>query len=522
MAARVGHSQEQVVSMLGALSNAGVIKKGMTQEYMSKLTGEMLNFGKVVGASEAEVASFADGISDIFGAEDLAKRMDSMHFAAVKLGGTFSEVFEVMRNEGSFLHRSLGMNFDEIRDGLAGVATGLSEPAKKVGSAIQSSIMGLQKPSQDAIRTLHKLGIARTDVFDEDGKLIKIDGENQLVTFLKKFKDASFEELNAVFGPQAPMIKNMIAQIDNIKSATMADYGNPVEEMEKRAKSANGLLGELRRTATILKNKFGEWFLIIEARLLPKVKALNDFLAGNEMAQSVASVTTALSFVATSLALVAGKVVTLLFFLARHRKILRGLFFLLKSIFSLVVRHPLAMLASIAIAVWLPTIKQLYERWDDFCLGVSYLIDMLKEEFFGFIDSIMEAWTDFWRVFDYLIYTAKEWFANFVDGVKSYFYGLIDGIKEKIQQLVGYLPDFVKTKLGLSITSNNPAVDHVTPGEVHAAMKAAHDARVGGDVNVNFANAPAGMRVTTEPRPGTTLPTNVGYNLLSPAWGMGG
>ena len=154
---------------------------------------------------------------------------------------------------------------------------------------------------------------------------------------------------------------------------------------------------------------------------------------------------------------------------------------LLKAPAVLARLNPLVALGIAAFVAWGDVIRQLWGRFGDFLEGLIYLVK------------------------------------HPIDSIRTIFFSFVDDIKAKIQQLVGYLPDFIKTKLGLSVTANNPSVDHVTAGEVHDAMKAAHAARV----NVNFANAPAGMRVTTEPRPGTTLPTNVGYNLLSPAWGMG-
>ena len=498
-------------------------------------------------------------LGDVFrsSGKELADQLASVEMAAVKAGGTASEFFNALRNEGEFMHDSLGLSFDEIRDGLTGLATGSSISAEKISATLGTALTKLQQPSQDAIAALNELGIARKDVFDDSGQLAKFGDENPFVSFLDRFKGADAKQLTAIFGPKmARSFSALVANTGKIRELAASDWGDPSAAVAQKARNAKGFFGELSRTIAIFKNTAVSAFTPVANFLAQRLRQFNDWLANLGTSRTVATIGSIVAGLVISLLQAALHIKTIVGLLkdtgiykylkdvvsnvadkvkfiakkinirgigTRIFPILSKLASFFANIFRFIVGlNPLVLLTIAAFLAWGNVIRQLYGRWDDFCLGVSYLIDMLKEEFFGFIDSIMEAWSDFWRVFDYLIYTAKEWFANFVDGVKSYFYGLIDGIKEKIQQLVGYLPDFVKTKLGLSITSNNPAVDHVTPGEVHAAMKAAHDARVGGDVNVNFANAPAGMRVTTEPRPGTTLPTNVGYNLLSPAWGMGG
>ena len=133
------------------------------------------------------------------------------------------------------------------------------------------------------------------------------------------------------------------------------------------------------------------------------------------------------------------------------------------------------------------------------------------------VDVFQMLWGRFGDFLEGLIYMVK----HPIDSIQTLFFGFVDDIKAKIQSLVGYLPDFIKKRIGLSFAVDGSA-GAPTAADIKASMQKANAARVGGDVNVNFTNAPAGMRVTTEPRPGTTLPTNVGYNLLSPAWGMGG
>lgn len=557
-ALNVGNSAERILAATDKLTRAGVLTLKSTSAEISKMSNLILNLESVYGESYDAYSGYADMLGDNFKltTNELADCLAYAELSATKVGGAAAEFFEVLKNEGSFMHRSLNMNVKDVMDSLTGLAAGTSQPAKKVGATLNSMFEKLRAPSQEAIKALNELGIARDEVFDSDGHLAQVSGENPIVTFLKHFDGANIEQLSAIFGSAtASNMSALLGALENVRELSAADMGNPVEEVEKRARAAKGLFGELGRTLSIFKNTAFSILTPIGDFLAGIVRRFNDWFANSSVARNAAALGSVFMGLGVSLALayqkaklfwsvlrldivvktikVVGSTISKIFgFVLRLMPhLLKGLISVIKMAPALLqilktltrtLMHSPLFWAMLALDIWVPVIKQLYERWDDFCLGVSYLIDMLKEEFFGFIDSIMEAWSDFWRVFDYLIYTAKEWFANFVDGVKSYFYGLIDGIKEKIQQLVGYLPDFVKTKLGLSITSNNPAVDHVTAGEVHDAMKAAHAARVGGDVNVNFANAPAGMRVTTEPRPGTTLPTNVGYNLLSPAWGMGG
>ena len=501
-ASSVGHSQEQILSAVGELSRAGAIMAGESSETMAAMAGDILNLSKVYGESAAELAGYADMLGDVFGSSgrQLTNQLASLEMAAVKSGGTISEFFDVMKNEGSFLSQSMGMNFEQIRDGLIGVATGMSEPAKKVGSAIQMSIMSLQKPSQDAIKVLNKLGIARNDLFDDSGKLLQVNGENPLVTFMKHFKGADIKELSAIFGAQASMVQTMAAQSEKIQALSKNDWGDAADEVARKAASANGLMGELARTVTILKNKFTEFVAPLAQLLTGIVKRFNDWIAQSERIQFFAvfgSLFASLTAFAAAFALKLKIALDFLLGLGLRFKHILAVLRVVKSIAVFLGKvllklpavfarlNPLVALGIAAFVAWGDVIRQLWGRFGDFLEGLIYLVK------------------------------------HPIDSIQTLFFGFVDDIKAKIQSLVGYLPDFIKKRIGLSFAVDGSA-GAPTAADIKASMQKANAARVGGDVNVNFANAPAGMRVTTEPRPGTTLPTNVGYNLLSPAWGMGG
>lgn len=530
---RVGYSTSKVTSMFDQLSRSGVIRNGMLAEEMSRINYEMLNFAKVTQISDSAVADYADKIGDIWGSDRLAERMSRLHFQAVRMGGTFEEVFELMVREGDFLSKSMGLSFEQVSDSLTSAATGSALPAKKVGAAIQASIQSLIKPSQEAIKVLNKLGITREDVF-KDGKLRQVEGENPIVTFLKQFEGASFEDLYQMFGAQASIVQSLIAKTDEIGKLSKTDFGNSADEMERRAQAANGLFGELSRTMVIFKNKIMRLFEPVAVLLTQVVRKFNDFLSGNLVASWAGAITVAFAGIAAMVGSIVVQVLSLKKLLAHL-----GLTQRLKK-FCIFFKPLISAVSKLfgAVLKLSPTIRdftKLFARFASVAAKISrvgtalFRIFGIVVRFAGpvglAISAIVEwvnvfqmLWGRFGDFLEGLIYMVK----HPIDAIQTLFFGFVDDIKAAIQSLVGYLPDFIKTKLGLSVTANNPAVDHVTAGEVHDAMKAAHAARVGGDVNVNFANAPAGMRVTTEPRPGTTLPTNVGYNLLSPAWGMGG
>lgn len=560
VASKVGYSTQQILGHVNALSQAGVVATGMTADEMTEIAMVAANIEKVYGDNASTIAGYADMLGDIFGAtgRDLNNMMAGTYLAARKAGGTASEFFDVLRNEGAFMAQGLGLNFEQIRDGLTGLATSTSFNSKKVGSTISAAIMGLQKPTQEGIAVLNKFGIARKDIFDEAGQLVQVDGENPLVTFLKKFKGADIKELSAVFGSErARAMSAMIAQVEKVRELSGTDFGDATADLEKRAQAANGLFGELGRTLTIIKNKMIQIFEPFATMLGGVLKIFNDWLAGNDVAQWVTAVGTSFAALVATLASAIIKLKILWNKLnefpmirkvfdsihsiaaktfSRVQKLTTTLKTKVSSIFRGIVSRivsafrsfggfatkafgfvrrlasPLLRVASI-VSKFFPALLRVFGIVVRFVGPVGLAISAIVK----WVDVFQMLWGRFGDFLEGLIYMVK----HPIDSIQTLFFGFVDDIKAKIQSLVGYLPDFIKKRIGLSFAVDGSA-GAPTAADIKASMQKANAARVGGDVNVNFTNAPAGMRVTTEPRPGTTLPTNVGYNLLSPAWGMGG
>ena len=560
VASKVGYSTQQILGHVNALSQAGVVATGMTADEMTEIAMVAANIEKVYGDNASTIAGYADMLGDIFGAtgRDLNNMMAGTYLAARKAGGTASEFFDVLRNEGAFMAQGLGLNFEQIRDGLTGLATSTSFNSKKVGSTISAAIMGLQKPTQEGIAVLNKFGIARKDIFDEAGQLVQAEGENPLVTFLKKFKGADIKELSAVFGSErARAMSAMIAQVEKVRELSGTDFGDATADLEKRAQAANGLFGELGRTLTIIKNKMIQIFEPIGTKLGGVLKSFNDWLAGNDVAQWVTAVSISFASLAATLATAFIKLKILWNKLnefpmirkvfdsihsiaaktfSRVQKLTTTLKTKVSSIFRGIVSRivsafrsfggfaakvfgfvrrlasPLLRVASI-VSKFFPALLRVFGIVVRFVGPVGLAISAIVT----WVNVFQMLWGRFGDFLEGLIYMVK----HPIDSIQTLFFGFVDDIKTKIQSLVGYLPDFIKKRIGLSFAVDGSA-GAPTAADIKASMQKANAARVGGDVNVNFTNAPAGMRVTTEPRPGTTLPTNVGYNLLSPAWGMGG
>lgn len=560
VASKVGYSTQQILGHVNALAQAGVVATGMTADEMTEIAMVAANIEKVYGDNAATIAGYADMLGDIFGAtgRDLNNMMASTYLAARKAGGTASEFFDVLRNEGAFMAQGLGLNFEQIRDGLTGLATSTSFNSKKVGSTISAAIMGLQKPTQEGIAVLNKFGIARKDIFDEAGQLVQAEGENPLVTFLKKFKGADIKELSAVFGSErARAMSAMIAQVEKVRELSETDFGDATADLEKRAQSANGLFGELARTLTIIKNKMVELFEPIATMLGGVLKSFNDWLAGNNVAQWVTAAGISFASLVSTVVIAFQKCKIFVSTLREvsgtidqifkridaiatktfsrvskfatsipgklssfFRGIVSGIVSAFRSFggfaakaFGFVRRlaSPLLRVASI-VSKFFPALLRVFGIVIRFVGPVGLAISAIVK----WVNVFQMLWGRFGDFLEGLIYMVK----HPIDSIQTLFFGFVDDIKAKIQSLVGYLPDFIKKRIGLSFAVDGSA-GAPTAADIKASMQKANAARVGGDVNVNFANAPAGMRVTTEPRPGTTLPTNVGYNLLSPAWGMG-
>lgn len=586
VASKVGYSTQQILGHVNALAQAGVVATGMTADEMTEIAMVAANIEKVYGDNASTIAGYADMLGDIFGAtgRDLNNMMASTYLAARKAGGTASEFFDVLRNEGAFMAQGLGLNFEQIRDGLTGLATSTSFNSKKVGSTISAAIMGLQKPTQEGIAVLNKFGIARKDIFDEAGQLVQAEGENPLVTFLKKFKGADIKELSAVFGSErARAMSAMIAQVEKVRELSGTDFGDATADLEKRAQSANGLFGELARTLTIIKNKMVEIFEPIATKLGGVLKSFNDWLAGNNVAQWVTAVGISFASLVSTVVIAfqkfkifvntlrevsptidkifdrIGSLITKTFsrvpklantIAPKVSSIFRGIVsgivsafrnfwgFVVKAFSSMLkfatsipaklksvwgfaakafgfvrrLASPLLRVASI-VSKFFPALLRVFGIVVRFVGPVGLAISAIVT----WVNVFQMLWGRFGDFLEGLIYLVK----HPIDSIQTLFFGFVDDIKAKIQSLVGYLPDFIKKRIGLSFAVDGSA-GAPTAADIKASMQKANAARVGGDVNVNFTNAPAGMRVTTEPRPGTTLPTNVGYNLLSPAWGMGG
>lgn len=189
------------------------------------------------------------------------------------------------------------------------------------------------------------------------------------------------------------------------------------------------------------------------------------------------------------------------------------------AIFALA--NPWLIAIGLAIAVVAGLAYLIYKNWD----GISAWFANLWQ-------GVKDVAAGAWEFLKFLFYNftplgiiiknfnpVLDYFSQLVDRIKNFFLGIPNALKEAVEKVQGYLPSISGIRAELFGGDNQP--QSLQPAGAPPSLlnsgalaSAGGQQRVGGEITVNFKDAPAGTRVdTTKPAaPGVSLATNVGYN----------
>lgn len=104
----------------------------------------------------------------------------------------------------------------------------------------------------------------------------------------------------------------------------------------------------------------------------------------------------------------------------------------------------------------------------------------------------------------------RDWIGGLADGMRTAWQGLVTWLSQAITGLLDWMPDWVKTRLGIEGGNIGPLSTAASPAPaVRPAIGPAAQARVGGEVKVSFDNAPANMRVRKVTSESADVPIDV-------------
>ena len=127
-------------------------------------------------------------------------------------------------------------------------------------------------------------------------------------------------------------------------------------------------------------------------------------------------------------------------------------------------------------------------------------------------------WNDIANAFDIdLAQVGRDWIGGLADGVMAAWADLVAWLGKAATGLMDWMPDWVKTRLGIDGGNLSAPSASAVPA-IKPAIGPARQARVGGAVKVSFENAPANMRIreVKSQTPGFGVDVDAGYAMAGP------
>lgn len=529
-ALRLGKTtQFSATEAAGAMVELG--KAGFTAKQIMSSTGSVIN---LAGAEMMDLSEAATIVSDTMNqfslqASDTTRITDVLAYAAGKSTTDVRGIAEALKYVGG-IARTAGVSLEETSATVA-ILANRGVKGSMAGTALADAMNRIMVNPQ-AIETLQNMGIAAKDLFSgkKDG-LLQLKSIASVLELLES-KKISDVQIFRIFGEQAGRtVKQLLGQSQEIKKVTGeiggAAKGFAAAQNEIKSTGFEGQLKRLKGAVEALMigqaGKEGTGLLGLATAAVQKLsKAVTAFDALSPQTKQLIVTFAAVAAVLGPVLFIVGKLIVLVSSLVTAWTVLGPV---LTGIVTAIGGVSLAMIGTVALVIAAiasigAAIYLIVKHWDGLCESFAYAWDLAvqgaKDVASGFASWVGSVW-------DSIGAAASKYFSNIFDSIKTDFARLVGFFSSKVQSLLGFLPESIRTELGFS---NQLAAPQGSAGLGAPAMSAMSSAMPQpfampaqenqSRVTVDFQNLPRGTRVSSDPRNSGGLDLSLGYSMVSP------
>ncbi|MGB0683408.1 MAG: phage tail tape measure protein [Magnetovibrionaceae bacterium] len=479
-------SASQAANAMGFLAMAGF---GVEQ-----IMGSMPGTLELAAAAQMELAQAADIVSNVltgygFDVSKLGQVTDVLVKTFASANTDLSQLGQAMKYAGP-IASGLGVVFEETAAVIA-LMGNAGIQASMAGTALRASLARLAKPAKETRQAFARLKISKADIFKADGSL------KSLTSIMAKLEAAGADtaDMIAIFGQEAgPAMTALLSQGSSAlgkMTETLKEAGGTAGKVA--AAQMEGFNGEMRKLASAFE---ALQLAIADSGLLEFASALVTKLTG--WISQLSAADKAILKWATILAGAAALIAPLLIGLAGLGFALKGLVIGAASVKAAVI----ALSGGLAIA----------------SAGIKAFALALMATPIGWITAGIAALA----AGAYLVYRNWEpisaWFSDLWDTILGGF----ERVTDALSGLTSWLPDSIKTTLGLDAQAAAPQAQAFQPvyGTEGSAGPAApggvQRADVGGTLRVEIEGAPARVREVRSNMPGFDIDVDTGPVMVMP------
>jgi TP901 family phage tail tape measure protein len=476
---------------------------GATTQFSAKQAAEGMQFlsmagfktNDILGAMPATLTLAAAGALELGTAADIAsnimtgfsKKPEELAHVSDVLTKTFTSTNTTLEQLGEGMKfvapisSAMGISLEETAAAM-GLLGNAGIQASMAGTSLRGALSRLAVPTGEAIATLNKLGIKKTDLLDSAGNVKSLTDTVKLL----ENSGATAADMLSIFGQRAgPGMAALVGQgSDKLRALTVdvSNAGGIAKKIaDKNMEGFNGAMKEMSSAAQELQIAIGDSGILKDFTNL--IKALTDLLRylsdTNPFILKLGTYFATLAAILGPVLWAFGKLSMLFGSIAGAFGQGGLLYGITQFISGLGLSIPVVGLFIAAIVSWGIAIKELVTNWDDLASTVTDF-NLLGKTF-----KIM--WGD-------AIKSVSEWFEGFMYMI------------EQFNRLI--LPKWLEKKLGYDTSGDGTGA--LRPEDVFSGLPAGvtntNNAKV--DVTVR---APAGTRVESEGNNVTTT-AEIGVN----------
>lgn len=233
-----------------AAGQAFLAQAGFKTEQILSALPATLNLAAAGGIELAEAADIASNVLTGFGlrAEKTGRLTDVMAFTTSSANTNILQLGQAMKFVAP-VARGAGVSLEET-SAIIGSLGDAGLQADMAGTALRGSIIGLLKPSNEAVKTLKSLGFAKSDIVNDEGKLVSFTGVIEKLAAA----GATTEDIFSIFGQRpGTAIQALVGRLQaEGNNALRLRVGRTMDDSDGSAKKLadtrmEGLPGALKR-----------------------------------------------------------------------------------------------------------------------------------------------------------------------------------------------------------------------------------------------------------------------------------
>ncbi len=418
-----------------------------------KIIASMPGTLQLAASAQMDLAQAADIVSNVMTgynmtAGDLGRVNDVLVKSFTSTNTDLSQLGEAMKYAGP-VAAGMGVRFEETAAAV-GLMGNAGIQASMAGTALRGALSKLANPARDAQRALGRLGIKKSDLFDQAGNLKSFSN----VIRLLGESGASASDMLMIFGDRAgpamqPLVKQGAEAMANMTASLEQAGGTAKRVADAQMK---GAAGEVRKLASafeglqlaIAESGLLKWFTDLVVRVTGWVSSLSE---SNKPLLKWMSIIAIAAAAIAPLLMVLGWLGMAIKGLVVGWAVLKAGMLALSGSFGLVKAGLLALTGPVGLVVaavmgLIAAAALIYKYWDPI----------------------------------------KGFFADLWDDVVERFNAVVDRIRGAVKKMTGWLPSSVRGFFGLDDTANDTKPRSAT-GSAYAPT-GVNRSEVGGEVRI--------------------------------------